>query len=213
MGPITTRCHSRQELSVENCSMAKGGHSQLLLSGVQACYLRASARLISLGDITCVCVFVCETFYEYTYFLTRWKALCTSFWSILRCQNPLLCPASQVLSRLHLFFYKFLILKDLAGPWTFLDLSMAWVQTENFWQRCISSEFPLKCSIPLTWDNPHSSACGFLQSSAHVDRRSMPAMGYMTHTVSAPSLHGKSVSWKSNFFSFFFFGHPNIVNF
>uniref|UniRef100_A0A8B9ZUP8 Pleckstrin homology domain containing A7 n=1 Tax=Anas zonorhyncha TaxID=75864 RepID=A0A8B9ZUP8_9AVES len=32
-----------------------------------------------------------------------------------------------------------------------------------------------------------------VKSSAHVDRRSMPAMGYMTHTVSAPSLHGKSV--------------------
>ncbi|XP_008065513.1 pleckstrin homology domain-containing family A member 7 isoform X2 [Carlito syrichta] len=27
---------------------------------------------------------------------------------------------------------------------------------------------------------------------SHVDRRSMPSMGYMTHTVSAPSLHGKS---------------------
>ncbi|XP_067396791.1 pleckstrin homology domain-containing family A member 7 isoform X2 [Emydura macquarii macquarii] len=31
-----------------------------------------------------------------------------------------------------------------------------------------------------------------LKSSAHIDRRSMPTMGYMTHTVSAPSLHGKS---------------------
>uniref|UniRef100_A0A452I0P4 Uncharacterized protein n=1 Tax=Gopherus agassizii TaxID=38772 RepID=A0A452I0P4_9SAUR len=31
-----------------------------------------------------------------------------------------------------------------------------------------------------------------LKNSAHVDRRSMPTMGYMTHTVSAPSLHGKS---------------------
>nr|XP_047926136.1 pleckstrin homology domain-containing family A member 7 isoform X7 [Anser cygnoides] len=31
-----------------------------------------------------------------------------------------------------------------------------------------------------------------VKSSAHIDRRSMPAMGYMTHTVSAPSLHGKS---------------------
>ncbi|XP_071414993.1 pleckstrin homology domain-containing family A member 7 isoform X3 [Pithys albifrons albifrons] len=30
------------------------------------------------------------------------------------------------------------------------------------------------------------------KSSTHLDRRSMPAMGYMTHTVSAPSLHGKS---------------------
>uniref|UniRef100_A0A8C3V1D0 Pleckstrin homology domain containing A7 n=1 Tax=Catharus ustulatus TaxID=91951 RepID=A0A8C3V1D0_CATUS len=33
-----------------------------------------------------------------------------------------------------------------------------------------------------------------VKSSTHLDRRSMPAMGYMTHTVSAPSLHGKSVS-------------------
>ncbi|OPJ73851.1 pleckstrin-like proteiny domain-containing family A member 7 isoform C [Patagioenas fasciata monilis] len=31
-----------------------------------------------------------------------------------------------------------------------------------------------------------------VKSSTHIDRRSMPAMGYMTHTVSAPSLHGKS---------------------
>ncbi|XP_075784173.1 pleckstrin homology domain-containing family A member 7 isoform X4 [Pelodiscus sinensis] len=31
-----------------------------------------------------------------------------------------------------------------------------------------------------------------VKSSAHIDRRSMPTMGYMTHTVSAPSLHGKS---------------------
>ncbi|XP_062832695.1 pleckstrin homology domain-containing family A member 7 isoform X7 [Anolis carolinensis] len=30
------------------------------------------------------------------------------------------------------------------------------------------------------------------KNSAHIDRRSMPTMGYMTHTVSAPSLHGKS---------------------
>ncbi|XP_026562290.1 pleckstrin homology domain-containing family A member 7 isoform X6 [Pseudonaja textilis] len=30
------------------------------------------------------------------------------------------------------------------------------------------------------------------KSSLHIDRRSMPTMGYMTHTVSAPSLHGKS---------------------
>ncbi|XP_053781399.1 pleckstrin homology domain-containing family A member 7 isoform X4 [Desmodus rotundus] len=30
------------------------------------------------------------------------------------------------------------------------------------------------------------------KSSSHVDRRSMPSLGYMTHTVSAPSLHGKS---------------------
>ncbi|KAF6105543.1 pleckstrin homology domain containing A7 [Phyllostomus discolor] len=31
------------------------------------------------------------------------------------------------------------------------------------------------------------------KSSSHVDRRSMPSLGYMTHTVSAPSLHGKSL--------------------
>ncbi|NXA37642.1 PKHA7 protein, partial [Eudromia elegans] len=31
-----------------------------------------------------------------------------------------------------------------------------------------------------------------VKSSTHIDRRSVPAMGYMTHTVSAPSLHGKS---------------------
>ncbi|XP_010226253.1 PREDICTED: pleckstrin homology domain-containing family A member 7 [Tinamus guttatus] len=31
-----------------------------------------------------------------------------------------------------------------------------------------------------------------VKGSTHIDRRSMPAMGYMTHTVSAPSLHGKS---------------------
>lgn len=37
-----------------------------------------------------------------------------------------------------------------------------------------------------------------LQNSSHVDRRSMPSMGYMTHTVSAPSLHGKSVSRPSS---------------
>uniref|UniRef100_A0A8C0GB62 Pleckstrin homology domain containing A7 n=1 Tax=Chelonoidis abingdonii TaxID=106734 RepID=A0A8C0GB62_CHEAB len=33
-----------------------------------------------------------------------------------------------------------------------------------------------------------------VKNSAHVDRHSMPTMGYMTHTVSAPSLHGKSVT-------------------
>ncbi|XP_058161665.1 pleckstrin homology domain-containing family A member 7 isoform X3 [Dasypus novemcinctus] len=31
-----------------------------------------------------------------------------------------------------------------------------------------------------------------VKNSSHVDRRSMPSLGYMTHTVSAPSLHGKS---------------------
>lgn len=48
-----------------------------------------------------------------------------------------------------------------------------------------------------TADSPFSGSPRKIQShavksSAHVDRRSMPAMGYMTHTVSAPSLHGKS---------------------
>ncbi|KAI6068133.1 Pleckstrin-like proteiny domain-containing family A member 7 isoform X5 [Aix galericulata] len=50
-----------------------------------------------------------------------------------------------------------------------------------------------------TADSPFSGSPRKIQShavksSAHVDRRSMPAMGYMTHTVSAPSLHGKSVT-------------------
>ncbi|MGH0138274.1 UNVERIFIED_CONTAM: hypothetical protein FKN15_047582 [Acipenser sinensis] len=37
------------------------------------------------------------------------------------------------------------------------------------------------------------------KQTAHVDRRSMPPMGYMTHTVSAPSLHGKTVSGRDSF--------------
>ncbi|KAK1161668.1 hypothetical protein AOXY_G19283 [Acipenser oxyrinchus oxyrinchus] len=32
-----------------------------------------------------------------------------------------------------------------------------------------------------------------VSKTTHADRRSMPPMGYMTHTVSAPSLHGKTV--------------------
>ncbi|XP_041131451.1 pleckstrin homology domain-containing family A member 7-like isoform X4 [Polyodon spathula] len=32
-----------------------------------------------------------------------------------------------------------------------------------------------------------------VSKTAHVDRRSLPPMGYMTHTVSAPSLHGKTI--------------------
>uniref|UniRef100_A0A8C2SEE3 Pleckstrin homology domain containing A7 n=1 Tax=Capra hircus TaxID=9925 RepID=A0A8C2SEE3_CAPHI len=39
------------------------------------------------------------------------------------------------------------------------------------------------------------------KNSSHVDRRSMPSMGYMTHTVSAPSLHGKSVIFSKLFTS------------
>ncbi|KAJ8396688.1 hypothetical protein AAFF_G00015260 [Aldrovandia affinis] len=33
-----------------------------------------------------------------------------------------------------------------------------------------------------------------LSKSSHTDRRSMPPIGYITHTVSAPSLHGKTVT-------------------
>ncbi|XP_058859278.1 pleckstrin homology domain-containing family A member 7-like isoform X5 [Acipenser ruthenus] len=48
----------------------------------------------------------------------------------------------------------------------------------------------------LTADFPASGSPRRIQAhvskTAHVDRRSMPPMGYMTHTVSAPSLHGKT---------------------
>ncbi|XP_043828423.1 pleckstrin homology domain-containing family A member 7 isoform X4 [Dromiciops gliroides] len=40
--------------------------------------------------------------------------------------------------------------------------------------------------------SPRKARAHTLKNSSHVDRRSMPSMGYMTHTVSAPSLHGKS---------------------
>ncbi|XP_053165443.1 pleckstrin homology domain-containing family A member 7 isoform X2 [Hemicordylus capensis] len=40
--------------------------------------------------------------------------------------------------------------------------------------------------------SPRKTRNHTLKNSTHIDRRSMPAMGYMTHTVSAPSLHGKS---------------------
>ncbi|XP_075043685.1 pleckstrin homology domain-containing family A member 7 isoform X3 [Mixophyes fleayi] len=40
--------------------------------------------------------------------------------------------------------------------------------------------------------SPQKSRAHTVKSTSHVDRRSMPSMGYMTHTVSAPSLHGKS---------------------
>ncbi|XP_051048707.1 pleckstrin homology domain-containing family A member 7 isoform X4 [Phodopus roborovskii] len=40
--------------------------------------------------------------------------------------------------------------------------------------------------------SPRKAQGHAMKSSSHVDRRSMPSMGYMTHTVSAPSLHGKS---------------------
>uniref|UniRef100_A0A665W6Y8 Pleckstrin homology domain containing, family A member 7b n=1 Tax=Echeneis naucrates TaxID=173247 RepID=A0A665W6Y8_ECHNA len=37
-----------------------------------------------------------------------------------------------------------------------------------------------------------SHICAHLSQSSQMERRSMPAMGYITHTVSAPSLHGKT---------------------
>ncbi|XP_012972983.2 pleckstrin homology domain-containing family A member 7 isoform X5 [Mesocricetus auratus] len=40
--------------------------------------------------------------------------------------------------------------------------------------------------------SPRKARGHAIKNSSHVDRRSMPSMGYMTHTVSAPSLHGKS---------------------
>ncbi|XP_024304138.1 pleckstrin homology domain-containing family A member 7 isoform X13 [Homo sapiens] len=42
-------------------------------------------------------------------------------------------------------------------------------------------------------DSPRRARGHAVKNSSHVDRRSMPSMGYMTHTVSAPSLHGKSL--------------------
>ncbi|XP_062949749.1 pleckstrin homology domain-containing family A member 7 isoform X2 [Cynocephalus volans] len=41
-------------------------------------------------------------------------------------------------------------------------------------------------------ESPRKGWGSAIKNSSHVDRRSMPSMGYMTHTVSAPSLHGKS---------------------
>ncbi|XP_047436910.1 pleckstrin homology domain-containing family A member 7 isoform X21 [Mugil cephalus] len=35
--------------------------------------------------------------------------------------------------------------------------------------------------------------CAHLSQTSQIERRSVPAMGYITHTVSAPSLHGKTV--------------------
>ncbi|XP_056268611.1 pleckstrin homology domain-containing family A member 7 isoform X4 [Pseudoliparis swirei] len=35
--------------------------------------------------------------------------------------------------------------------------------------------------------------CAHLSQASQIERRSMPAMGYITHTVSAPSLHGKTI--------------------
>ncbi|XP_035016694.1 pleckstrin homology domain-containing family A member 7 isoform X16 [Hippoglossus stenolepis] len=46
-------------------------------------------------------------------------------------------------------------------------------------------------------DNTRSSSpghiCAHLSQTSQIERRSVPAMGYITHTVSAPSLHGKTV--------------------
>uniref|UniRef100_A0A3Q3KUT8 Pleckstrin homology domain containing, family A member 7b n=1 Tax=Labrus bergylta TaxID=56723 RepID=A0A3Q3KUT8_9LABR len=44
----------------------------------------------------------------------------------------------------------------------------------------------------LPGDSTRSSSPGHFCTS-QIERRSMPAMGYITHTVSAPSLHGKTV--------------------
>ncbi|XP_035016676.1 pleckstrin homology domain-containing family A member 7 isoform X15 [Hippoglossus stenolepis] len=45
-------------------------------------------------------------------------------------------------------------------------------------------------------DNTRSSSpghiCAHLSQTSQIERRSVPAMGYITHTVSAPSLHGKT---------------------
>ncbi|XP_029283814.1 pleckstrin homology domain-containing family A member 7 isoform X4 [Cottoperca gobio] len=47
-----------------------------------------------------------------------------------------------------------------------------------------------------TGDSTRSSSpghiCAHLSQTSQIERRSMPAMGYITHTVSAPSLHGKT---------------------
>ncbi|XP_038663998.1 pleckstrin homology domain-containing family A member 7 isoform X5 [Scyliorhinus canicula] len=45
----------------------------------------------------------------------------------------------------------------------------------------------------LITGSPRRVRGSLTKSSAHIDRRSMPPMGYMTHTVSAPSLHGKTL--------------------
>ncbi|XP_072128592.1 pleckstrin homology domain-containing family A member 7 isoform X10 [Mobula birostris] len=44
----------------------------------------------------------------------------------------------------------------------------------------------------LLTGSPRRARGPLAKSSTHIDRRSMPPMGYMTHTVSAPSLHGKT---------------------
>ncbi|XP_061466248.1 pleckstrin homology domain-containing family A member 7 isoform X7 [Rhineura floridana] len=46
--------------------------------------------------------------------------------------------------------------------------------------------------LDVPFPSPRKILNQTIKNSAHIDRRSMPTMGYMTHTVSAPSLHGKS---------------------
>ncbi|XP_008851753.1 pleckstrin homology domain-containing family A member 7 isoform X2 [Nannospalax galili] len=49
-------------------------------------------------------------------------------------------------------------------------------------------------SVDISLGGSPRKAPGYnVKNSSHVDQRSMPSMGYMTHTVSAPSLHGKSL--------------------
>ncbi|XP_026176172.1 pleckstrin homology domain-containing family A member 7 isoform X5 [Mastacembelus armatus] len=43
-----------------------------------------------------------------------------------------------------------------------------------------------------TRSNSPGHVCAHLSQTSQIERRSMPAMGYITHTVSAPSLHGKT---------------------
>ncbi|KAI4830925.1 hypothetical protein KUCAC02_002526, partial [Chaenocephalus aceratus] len=50
-------------------------------------------------------------------------------------------------------------------------------------------------------DSTGSSSPGHicLSQTSRIERRSMPGMGYITHTVSAPSLHGKTVTGRESF--------------
>uniref|UniRef100_A0A673N8P4 Pleckstrin homology domain-containing family A member 7-like n=1 Tax=Sinocyclocheilus rhinocerous TaxID=307959 RepID=A0A673N8P4_9TELE len=40
--------------------------------------------------------------------------------------------------------------------------------------------------------------CSQISKTSQIERRSMPTMGYITHTVSAPSLHGKTVTGRDS---------------
>ncbi|KAK2853985.1 hypothetical protein Q5P01_006646 [Channa striata] len=44
----------------------------------------------------------------------------------------------------------------------------------------------------ITRSSSPGHICAHLSQTSQIERRSMPAMGYITHTVSAPSLHGKT---------------------